>query len=157
MHAVIQERLEEYMAGALPPAIQRQVADHLASCTHCQQEVSAMQEVSALFEFLKPEDTPVPSPSFAARVMAQVAAQVAAQPRPSLRNLFSLDLAFGRRVVFACLLNLAVLGSYLVTRETEYASGPPNPETIMATEQARPDPAGTDRDRMLVTLASYEP
>jgi hypothetical protein len=53
---------------------------------------------------------------------------------------------------------LAVLGSYLVTRETEYASGPPNPEAVMAIEQApAPVAPGADRDRMLVTLTSYEP
>ena len=34
-------------------------------------------------------------------------------------SLFSLDLAFGRRLVFASLLTLAVLGSYLVSRETD--------------------------------------
>ncbi len=154
MHPVIQESLEEYLAGVLPPAEQRRLDAHLATCARCRQEVSGMQEITSLFASLKPAEPIEPSLGFASRVMAQVK-EIGS---PSVWSLFSLDLAFGRRVVFACLLTLAVLGSYLVTRETEYASGPPTPEAVMAIEQAPPPSApAADRDRMLVTLASYEP
>lgn len=113
-----------------------------------------MQEISTLFTSLKPVEEVQPAPGFAARVMQQVEAQAST----SIWNSFSLDFAFGRRVVFASLLTLAVLGSYLVTRETEYASGPPNPEVIMALDPSAPSPGpSADRDRMLVTLTSYEP
>ncbi len=111
-----------------------------------------MREISALFTSLQPAEVVEPSPGFTARVMQQVGER----PAPSVWSLFSLDFAFGRRVVFASLLTLAVLGSYLVTRETEYASGPPSPEAVMAQDQSAPNP-GPDRDHMLVTLASYEP
>lgn len=112
-----------------------------------------MQEISTFFTALRPVGDVVPPPAFAARVMAQVALQ----PAPSFWSLFSLDPGFGRRVVFASLLTLAVLGSYLVSRETDY--GPtPSPEAIMASDQSpAPDSPVVDRDRMLVTLTSYEP
>jgi hypothetical protein len=85
--------------------------------------------------------------------------QVAAEPvAASFFSLFALDGGFARRVVFASLLTLAVLGSYLVTRETNYSPGPPTPEAVMAIEQSPPNaPANNDRDMMLVTLTSYEP
>ena len=83
---------------------------------------------------------------------------MAAEPVPSFWSLFSLDPGFGRRVVFASLLTLAVLGSYLVSRETEYIAAP-SPEAVMAIDQSPAQDLGAarDRDMMLVTLTSYEP
>lgn len=150
MHPVIVENLEEYLAGSLLPAGLREVEAHLATCPECREEVRGMQEVSSLFITLRSAEAIAPSPGFAARVMRQVAAE----PVVSFWSLFSLDGGFARRVVFASLLTLAVLGSYLVTRETDYAPGPPTPEAVMATDQA---PGGSERDMMLVTLTSYEP
>ena len=49
-------------------------------------------------------------------------------------------------------MTLAILGSYLITRETDYAAGPPSAEAIMAQH----GPAD-NQDMMLATLASYEP
>ncbi len=106
-----------------------------------------MQDVAELFSSLKPAGPVEPSPSFTARVMQDVAAQ----PAPSFWSPF-MDFAFGRRVVFASLLTLAVLGTVLVSRETAYAPAPISPEAVMATDQISPSQGG-----MLVTLASYEP
>ena len=73
----------------------------------------------------------------------------------SFWNLFSLEPGFGKRVAFASLLTLAALGSVLVSRETDYTPGPPPMEAIMAVESS--PGSHSDRDRMLVTLTSYEP
>jgi anti-sigma factor RsiW len=156
MHPVILESLEEYLAGALTPGDQRVVEAHLKSCDDCRQQVQGMQEVSDLLLTLRPNENLAPNPGFAARVLARVWEQ---QPAPSVWGFLSLDAAFGRRVVFASLLTLAVLGGFLVSRETAYSPGSPNFEAIMATDQGSPAPNDglIDRDRMLVTLASYEP
>jgi hypothetical protein len=58
-------------------------------------------------------------------------------------------------VAFASLLTLAILGSFLVSRETEYGPADVPMEALMATESA-PE-SRSNRDRMLVTLTSYEP
>ena len=152
MHPVIIGNLEEYMSGTLLPGTLKEFEAHLQTCPECREEVRGMQEISTLFATLQPVEIQ-PSASFVARVMEQVTAP----PAPSFWSLFSLDPGFGRRVVFASLLTLAVLGSYLVSRETDYAPGP-SPEAIMASEQG-PTPSGplNDRDMMLVTLTSYEP
>jgi hypothetical protein len=65
--------------------------------------------------------------------------------------------AFFRRIAFASLLLLAGLGSYLVTRESSFG-GPTG--TDAASIMAQHDPVAdhqetTDRDRMLVTLATW--
>jgi anti-sigma factor RsiW len=153
MHPVIQESLEEYLAGALAPAEQRQIDAHLATCGQCRLELSGMQEISVLVRSLKPAEVVEAPLGFAGRV----AAQAAERQIPSFWSMLSLDLAFSRRVAFACLLTLAVLGSYLVSRENQYTSEP-SPEAVMALEQTpAPAASGADRDRMLVTLTSYEP
>ncbi len=146
MHQAIVESLEEYLAGVLPPAAQRDFDAHLETCEDCRREVHGMLDISGLFESLRPVEDIVPPAGFCARVMQQVGRS----ETPSFWSLFSLDAAFGRRVVFASLLTLAVFGTFLVSRETGYASGPSTPEAVMAQHN-------TNRDSMLVTLASYEP
>lgn len=147
MHQVIVERLEEYIDGAMMPSALRDFEAHLETCEECRRELNGMLEVSSLFESLRSsEETAVPM-GFYARVAARVSATAQV---PSFWSLFSLDAAFGRRVVFASLLTLAVLGGVLVSRETHYAPGPQNPESVMAQDAA-------SRDTMLVTLTSYEP
>lgn len=155
MHPVIVENLEEFMAGTLFPAAQREFEAHLTSCPACRDEVRGMQEISTLFTALRPAEAMEASPGFVARVMQRLAAEEV----PSFWSLFSLDAGFGRRVVFASLLTLAVLGSYLVSLESEYRPSPPSPEAVMAIEHKPPsaDPRQSDRDMMLVTLTSYEP
>jgi anti-sigma factor RsiW len=149
MHSVVLDSLEEYLAGALNPARQRDVEAHLGSCANCREEVRSMQEIGELFDCLRTEEELTPSPAFYSKVIRQV--QV--ESRPSFWSLFGLDLAFGRRMVFASLLALAVLGSYFVSSEAEYQAGP-TPMSMMAQDHVGGSP---DRDNMLMTLATYEP
>ena len=145
MHQVILDRLEEYLAGT-PGS--REFTAHLESCHECRTEVSEMQELSSALLALRSSDEVAPPVGFYARVSQRVE-----QERPrSFTSLFWLDPAFGKRVAFASVMTLAVLGSYLITRETEYSAGPPDPEAIMAQHAPAQDP-----DAMLATLASYEP
>lgn len=152
MHAVVMQSLEEFLSGTLNPAAQREVEAHLKSCEPCRNEVRSMQEVSEWFGSLRSEEPVVPAPGFYARVARQIEQQRAV---PTLASLFGLDLAFGRRLVFASLLMLAVLGSYLVSRETAYPSGP-SPEAIMAQQESPAFDSAPAPDNMLVTLTAYD-
>ena len=120
-----------------------------------------MQDISELFASLQPEAAMPgtlgfldadPRPGFHARVMQEVGGRRAV---PSFAGLFSLDLAFARRLVFACLLTLAVLGSYLVVREGEYP-GSLSPEAVMAQQNYPAFDSPHGQDNMLVTLAAYD-
>jgi len=146
MHQAIVDSLEDYIGGLLTPAAQRDFDAHLETCEECRRDVNGMLEVSSLFESLRPAEEIAPPAGFCARVMQQVGKS----QTPSFWSLFSLGASFGRRVVFASLLTLAIFGSFLVSRETGYAPGPSTPEAVMAEHN-------TNRDAMLVTLASYEP
>ena len=147
MHAVIIDDLEEYLAGTLSLSSRHRFQAHLETCDECSKEIQGMQDVTYLFASLKPAEAVQPSPSFVARVIQEMAEA----PAPAAWNPFA-DFAFGRRVVFASLLTLAVLGSVLISRETAYAPLPTNPETVMANQNDSPT-----ADRMLVTLTAYEP
>lgn len=145
MHQVILDRLEEYLAGA-PSS--REFTAHLGSCHECRTEVKEMRELSGALVALRSTEEIAPLAGFSARVSQRVEQQ---GPR-SFASMFWLDPVFGKRVAFASVMTLAVLGSYLFTRETEYSTGPSNPEVIMAQHAPTQDP-----DVMLATLASYEP
>src|SRR5262245_54607483 len=153
MHAVLLEHLEEYLAGVLEPTAQRKIEVHLKTCEACREEVAGMQQTSLWMSALKAEEHVAPLPGFYARVMRQVGDR---RPVPTFSSLFALDLAFGRRLAFACLLTLAVLGSYLVTRETAEPALM-SPEVIMAQQDAPAFDAAQAHEAMLATLTSYEP
>ena len=165
MHAVVMSSLEEYLSGALEPAAQREIEAHLNTCPTCREEVAGMREISQLMVSLRPaarsavsegdsltDDALRPSPGFYAGVMNKVGERAAA---PSFAGWFGLDFAFGRRVVFASLVTLAIVGSYLVSRETELPSGP-SPEVIMAQQNSPSFDSGEGHTNMLVTLTAYE-
>ena len=158
MHAVLLDSLEEYLAGVLNAAALRDIEAHLKTCETCREEVSGMQQISQLLQTFKPdvlnsEEPVAPKSHFYARVMKLVGVR---KPVPTFSSLFGLDLAFGRRLAFTCLLTLAVLGSYLVSRET----GEPaalSPEVIMAQQDAPALDSAQAHEAMLATLTSYEP
>ena len=72
MHAVVLDSLEEYLAGVLDPAAQRDIEAHLKTCATCREEVAAMQQVSYWMRALKPEQPIQPAAGFYARVMQQI-------------------------------------------------------------------------------------
>jgi len=148
------ESLEEYLAGSLEPAALRELEAHLTNCRTCREEVHGMQDLSLLFGSLRHDETETwnIAPGFYANVMGQVDQRKAA---PALANLFALNVAFGRRLVFASLLTLAVLGSYLVTHESRYPVGP-SPEAILAQQNAPAFETGGAENNMLATLTAYE-
>jgi anti-sigma factor RsiW len=153
MHAVMMENLEEYLAGTLEPAQFREVEAHLSNCGMCREEIRGMQELTGLFGALRTDETKTwdIAPGFAAKVMEQIGRR---QPVPAFASFFALSGVFGRRLVFASLLMLAVVGSYLVTHEAQYPVGP-SPEAILAQQNA-PGFEANAENNMLVTLTAYE-
>ena len=153
MHAVVMESLEEYLSGTLAPMADREVKAHLSTCQRCREELAGVRDISELFVSLQPEVTVEPAPGFYARVIRQVGERKAT---PAFAGFFALDLAFGRRLAFASLLTLGILGSYLVMREGEYPTGL-SPETVMAQQNSPAFLSASAQDNMLVTLTTYEP
>jgi anti-sigma factor RsiW len=154
MHAVMLENLEDYLAGTLEPGQSREMEAHLCACEICREELRGMQELEGLFGVLRPEETETweLAPSFTARVMEQV---VRRKPVPAFASFFALTGAFGRRLVLASLLAVALLGGYLVTHEEQYPVGP-SPEAILAQQNVPAFETGGAANNMLATLTAYE-
>src|ERR1035438_6771478 len=153
MHAVMMENLEEYLAGTLEPAQLRELEAHLSNCGMCREEIRGVQELTGLLGTLRSDETQAwdIAPGFAVKVMEQIGRR---QPVPAFASFFALTTTFGRRLVFASLLTLAVVGSYLVAREARFAAGP-SPEAILAQQNA-PGFEANAENNMLVTLTAYE-
>jgi len=153
MHAVVMESLEEYLAGTLEPAELRAIEAHLSACGTCRQEMESIADVSQLLVSLRVEEEIFqPLPGFFAGVMERVSERKAVA---GLAGFFGLNLVFGRRLAFACLLTVAIAGGFLLSRETR-DQGVPSPEAVLAQQNS---PAFDDQpgaDNMLVTLTDYE-
>ncbi len=155
MHVVVIDSLEEYLSGTLERAKRRAIEAHLTACVSCRDEIRVMEEVSQMFGTLKSADAFEPSPAFFAGVMEQ--AGLGRKAAPSFASFFSLDLAFGRRLVFASLVTLAVLGGYVVSREAEsLEGGAVSPEALLAQQDSPAFVSGPAQDNMLVTLTAYD-
>ena len=153
MHDIVVDELERHLSGTASRAFY----DHLDVCSACRAEVSRMEEVSMLLREMRSteaengfEFAPKPSPAFYNRVSWRIVEQ----QRKEAWGLFSPGAVFFRRVAFASLLLLAGLGSFLISREASFSG------TDAAAIMAQHDPSeahteSSDRDRMLVTLATY--
>lgn len=155
MHVVVMDSLEEYLSGTLERAKRRAIDAHLAGCPACREELRGMEEVSGMFASLRSSEVLEPSSAFLANVMEQVGR--GRRSVPSFSSFFSLDLAFGRRLAFASLMTLALLGGYLVSREVDYLEGGGvSPEALMAQQDTPAFVSGPAQDNMLVTLTAYD-
>jgi predicted anti-sigma-YlaC factor YlaD len=157
MHDIVIDELENHLSGGgAYRNASRAFYAHLDVCADCRNEVAQMDDLSTLLREMRfdPETAlqgvPQPSLGFYNRVRYQI---VEKQQKEAW-GLFSPGAAFFRRVAFASLLLLAGLGSFLVTRESSFSG------TDAASIMAQHDPVAvhsetSDRDRMLVTLATY--
>jgi hypothetical protein len=151
MHDAVVNELEEHLAGTASPAVHA----HLAACAECRTEVESIVRVSRLLGELKanPGTEAEPSPYFYTRV----AASIVEHQNTDHWGLLAPGAAFFRRVAFASLVVLACLGSYLVMREGDVTIDRGTDATaVIAQHDATADhAASSDRNLMLVTLASY--
>jgi predicted anti-sigma-YlaC factor YlaD len=154
MHDIVVNELEDHLAGTASPAVHA----HLAACPECRTEVESMAQVSQLLADLKADQETAadPSPYFYTRV----AASIVEHQNTDHWGLLAPGAAFFRRVAFASLIVLACLGSYLVMREGDMAdmsvARGTDPAAVIAQHDSTADhAASSDRNLMLVTLASY--
>jgi anti-sigma factor RsiW len=159
MHDIVVDELETHLSGrGVDKNASRDFYAHLDACADCRAEVAAMDDLSLLLRELRfhPENAafPQPSPQPSLGFYNRVRYRIVEQQQKEAWGLFSPGAAFFRRVAFASLLLLAGLGSFLVTRESSFSG------MDAASIMAQHDPVAahsesSDRDRMLVTLATY--
>ncbi len=160
MHLLVRENLEDYLSGRSGPERRKNLEAHLAECAACRQEFTAMAGSAELLRQLRPpEDADAEmAPGFYARVMERIASE-----RASSFWSLVVEPSFGRRVVFACLMLLALLGAYVAASGPGDYPGQHRPEAMLAVRQPAPLPSkaprlGPDltrnRDAVLATLVA---
>jgi hypothetical protein len=149
MHRIIQDHLEEVLAGSNPKELSPAAA-HLAECSECREEISALRAHAAMLRSLRAnDDTLAPRPGFYARVMERIEAQ-----RPiDIWQLF-FDSDFGRRIAVASVALALLFSLYLVS--SERLAQP----VIISVDEDHPamtlSAAGLpDKDTVLVDLVTY--
>jgi hypothetical protein len=155
-HEILVEQFESYLAGRAS----QEFLSHLAVCHACRTEISAMENIAEALRSafdgtlrnpaLETDDAIQPPLGFYNRV----ARRIIREQRSEAWGLFSPGVAFFRRIAFASLLLLAGLGTFLVTKET--SDGGADAAYIMAQhDTSGVHSESSDRDRLLVTLATY--
>ena len=149
MHRLIQDHLEEVLAESNPDGPDP-VAEHLAQCGECREEVSILRAHAAMLRTLRPPKTAselAPRPGFYARVMERIEAQ-----RPiDIWQLF-FDSTFGRRIAMFSMVLALIFSLYLVSSERLA-----QPVTISVEDHPGMTlKAGLpDKDTVLVDLVTY--
>ena len=157
MHSPLRDHLEGYLSGALRPAARRELETHLAGCGACRGEWAALEGSARDLRLLQPppELEAEAAPGFFLRVLDSIERE---RSLPFWTLL--VDPHFGRRLVFACLMLLALLGGWVAAVDPVEARH--FPEAILAGQPAGgplPDQRlGPDlkrnRSAVLVTLAA---
>ncbi|HEY3837570.1 MAG TPA: hypothetical protein VGL72_13405 [Bryobacteraceae bacterium] len=152
MHEAIRNELEGYLSGE---NVSRSFTQHLEVCPPCAEEVQEMEEFSLSLHSLRAEQPEAIKPPLG--FYAKVARTIEAEQKTPVWGLFAPDLQFFRKIAFASLMLLAVLGSYLVTHESDFAA-PADAEQATLTEHNStvPHESPADRQHIMVTLAAYE-
>lgn len=147
MHDILVDELEKHLSGSASRAFY----EHLDGCSDCRAQVAEMDRISRMVSELKSTAAAEPPLGFYNRV----AGRIVETQRKEAWGLFSPGAVFFRRIAFASLLLLAGLGSFLVTRES--SAGGADAATIMAQQDVpgAHSESSDDRDRLLVTLATY--
>lgn len=151
MHKIVLEELEKHLAGRAGGPFR----EHLTTCAECRDEVDALAGVSALVRGLRrgEDDAMEPRPGFYGRV----AVGIVEQQRSSVWGILAPGGEFFRKVAFASLLLLGVLGTYLVTSQGEFSVN--DATAIIAHNSADSGSDGdapvAHRDQILLALANW--
>lgn len=113
MHRSIRDRLEDLLGADLPAGGRTGLKEHLASCTECSAELTAMKTQSEMLRNLCAPEEAEPAPGFYARVLQRI------EERGD-RSIWSvlIDSPFGKRLAYVSLTVAIVLGSYVVAQES---------------------------------------
>jgi hypothetical protein len=151
MHDEILNELEGYLSG---DPVSGSFTRHLANCPPCARDLEEMKQVSVDLQFFRIDAAEAVHPPL--RFYAKVARTIEAEEKSPLWGLFAPDLQFFRKVAFASLMLLAILGSYLVSRESDFSASLDSEQAILTEHKAIPHDNLVERDHMLIKLASYE-
>ena len=113
-HDDVQKRLEEYLLGDLPPAVDREMSRHIDDCDECRQALKDLNDASVALALQAPQVKP--PDSLKTRVLEGVdgsaSSDISAHPRSAISR-------FWRPLSIAAALGILMLGGYAWTLRNE--------------------------------------
>lgn len=153
MHGAVRNRLEDLLSEGSSKVERREVEEHLSSCAECSSELKAMKTQSELLHSLRAPQEVEPAVGFYARVVQRIEERATA----SIWSVF-IDSPFGKRLAYASLAVALLLGTYVVTEESQ--DGHLNGRVVVSQNSSFTPVIGNQqeqRDAVLVNFASYQP
>ena len=148
-HDIIAEEFEQHLSGNASKAFYA----HLAACAECRSEVAEIDQLTAFVGELK--GTEAAAPPVPLGFYSRVANGIREKQGVGAWDLFSHSALFFRRMAFAALVVMAVMGGLLATRD-ENEGGREDATAIMARHDAfTAHEESADRENLLVALVSY--
>lgn len=156
MHQPIRDGLEDYLNGNTPSG---EFREHLAACESCAARVRELERHSLWIQTLRHQAEIDPSAAFYARVLERIERRTG----NSVWSVF-LQPGFSRRIAYASMAMVLLLGTYIVTTEpgesvlvsspvaAQMSYSSPRAMELSATDASTPQ----DRDAVLVNLVSYQ-
>jgi hypothetical protein len=152
MHDEILDELEGYLSGE---PVSGSFTRHLEACPSCAHDIREMEQVSGSLHAFRIDAAEAIAPPLG--FYAKVARTIEAEQKSPVWGIFAPDLQFFRKVAFASLMILAALGSYLVSRESDYANSIETQQAILTEHNSTvPHDSPADRQHIAVTLAAFE-
>ncbi len=156
MHRPIEDGLERYLKGGDRPEDLAEFHRHLAACTACRESVARMEQQARLLRALRPPEDVTAAPGFYARVLDRIESQ-----RSRSGWYAFLEPALTRRIAYASLALILLLGLSMMSSDPFIELTPSSPEAILASEDiGEPVVIGVgqdqDRESILVNLVTHQ-
>jgi hypothetical protein len=114
MHEPIRDGLEDLLAAQGTAREDRGLQKHLSSCRECSSEIEAMRAQAELLHAWRAPEEVEPAPGFYARVMQRIEERA----KESIWAPFIYS-ASAKRLTYASLAATLLLGSYVISQETQ--------------------------------------
>jgi anti-sigma factor RsiW len=153
MHGLVRDRLEKILQAKDRVIGLAEVDEHLSKCAECARELEEYRAQSSLLSVLRVEAEP--SAGFYARVRQQIEYRA----QNSIWSVFVYS-PFGKVVAYASLAIALLLGTYVVSSESQDGHLTGNVARIEQNAQSDAPVRGGETDRrdtVLVNFANYQP
>jgi hypothetical protein len=154
MHGSIRDRLEELLAAEGSAGNDQGLQQHLSSCQECSSEVGAMRSQAELLHAWRAPEEVEPAAGFYARVLQRIEERT----KESIWAPFIYS-PVAKRLTYASLAATLLLGSYVISQETQGAGMGSEPAAVQQFHRDVPVMGSRQqqRDAVLVNFISHHP
>ncbi len=153
MHEPVRERIESLLTPKVSAMVYPEAQKHLSSCVECMSELTTMKAQSKILYSLRAPEEMEPDVGFYARVLQRIEERGG----NSIWSVFIYS-PYGKRLAYASLAIALVLGTYVVSEESQDGHLDANNSVVGQKNGFTPVIGNQQeqRDAVLVNFASYQ-